>query len=105
MTTRVRLSMPIAFLIENIRTSAVSNDKLIQIIKNREFTFIADQVDDPTMNFEERIQTAEELSEPWEEAIRGGYSFKFLHLNGLKNFLRFALTKSMKLIIVNKILN
>lgn len=84
MTTRVRLSMPIAFLIENIRTSAVSNDKLIQIIKNREFTFIADQVDDPTMNFEERIQTAEELSEPWEEAIRGGYSFKFLHLNGLK---------------------
>lgn len=94
MTTPVRLSMPIAFLIENLRTSGVSDDKLIQIIKNREFKFFVDQVVDPTMNFDERIQTAEELSEPWEEAIKEGYSFKFLHLNGLKKLLALRFNKS-----------
>ncbi|MCM2674186.1 hypothetical protein [Alkalicoccobacillus plakortidis] len=93
MTSTVQLSMPIAFLIENCRTSGLTDQELVTLIKKRDFEPIADLVIEPNMDFIERIQTAEDLNEPWEKALLDGYQFKFLHMNGVKKLLKLRFNK------------
>ncbi|MDQ0205741.1 hypothetical protein [Alkalicoccobacillus murimartini] len=93
MSTPVRLSMPIAFLIENCRTSGLPDQELISLIKSRDFQAIAHCVNEPNMDFNDRIQTAEDLNESWEKALLEGYQFKFLHMNGVKKLLKLRYKK------------
>ena len=93
MTSTIQLSMPIAFLIENCRTSGLTDQELVTLIKKRDFEPIADLVIEPNMDFIERIQTAEDLNEPWEKALLDGYQFKFLHMNGVKKLLKLRFNK------------
>lgn len=84
----LRLSMPTAFLIENLRTSSVSDQELIHIMQEQTFNSVASLTLEPEMNFAERFHTAESLNEPWKEAILSRYQIKFLHLNGVKKLLK-----------------
>ena len=89
----VGLSMPVAFLIENCRTSGASDEVIVRCMRERDFSPILNDVVEPSMDFAERMAVAEEIGEPWEEAVRFGYRFKFLHFNGVKRLLRFRFGK------------
>ncbi|WP_438348137.1 hypothetical protein ACP8HI_21230 [Paenibacillus sp. FA6] len=91
--SKVQLSIPVALLIENLLTSGEKNDIIMDCMNNRDFTPLLEKVKDKTMNFEERLETAEEIGDEWEEAIRSGYEFKFLHINALKRLLDFRFDK------------
>ncbi|AET57470.1 hypothetical protein HPL003_03460 [Paenibacillus terrae HPL-003] len=93
--SKVQLSMPVAFLIENLRTSGEPKDVIIECIKKRDFSPLLDKVKEKTMDFKERCQTAEDIGDEWEEAIRSGYEFKFLHINGLKRLLHFRFDRTI----------
>ncbi|WP_462411473.1 hypothetical protein [Neobacillus sp. Marseille-QA0830] len=94
---KIRLSMPVAFLIENCLTSGLPIETIIDSLKNHQFSFIKEMVQDKDMDFQERFQTAEELGEKWEAAIRDGYELKWLHMNGLKKLLRYRFKKIAEL--------
>lgn len=91
---RVLLSIPVGMLIENCRSGGVSDEEVIACLKSGDFSPILDRVHDPKMDFAERLNTAKELDEDWERAIREGYSFKFLHIGGLKRLLGFRFGKA-----------
>ncbi|WP_018752099.1 hypothetical protein [Paenibacillus sanguinis] len=92
--SRVLLSIPVGMLIENCRSGGASDEEVIACLKSGDFTPILDRVHDPKMDFTERLNTANELGEDWERAIREGYSFKFLHIGGLKRLLGFRFGKA-----------
>ncbi|ALP37467.1 hypothetical protein ASL14_16015 [Paenibacillus sp. IHB B 3084] len=91
--SKVQLSMPVAFLIENLRTSGEQKDVIIECIKKQDFSPLLGKVKEKTMDFKERCQTAEDMGDEWEEAIHSGYEFKFLHINGLKRLLHFRFNR------------
>ncbi|MEC0183777.1 hypothetical protein P4H61_20015 [Paenibacillus peoriae] len=93
--SKVQLSIPVALLIENLRSSGEPKDVIIECIKKRDFSPLLDKVKEKTMDFEERCQTAEDIGDEWEEAIRSGYEFKFLHINGLKRLLYFRFDRAI----------
>ncbi|MFK4303766.1 MULTISPECIES: hypothetical protein [unclassified Paenibacillus] len=93
--SKVQLSIPVALLIENLRTSGEPKDVIIECIKKQEFSPLLGKVKEKTMDFKERCQTAEDIGDEWEEAIRSGYEFKFLHINGLKRLLYFRFDRTI----------
>ncbi|WP_025723798.1 hypothetical protein [Paenibacillus polymyxa] len=93
--SKAQLSIPVAFLIENLRTSGEPKDVIIECIKKQDFTPLLDKVKEKTMDFKERCQTAEDIGDEWEEAILSGYEFKFLHINGLKRLLYFRFDRAI----------
>lgn len=91
--TKVKLSMPVAFLIENCLTSGLPNDRIIQALRNKQFSMLLNYIIDKDMDLLERLKIAEELEEDWEHALNEGYELKWLHLNGLKKLLFFRFNK------------
>ncbi|MGG0737602.1 hypothetical protein [Niallia taxi] len=89
----IRLSMPVAFFIENCLTSGLPLETIIDSIKQQQFSVFKDNVQDREMDFNERYQVAEQLGEDWETAIKSGYELKWLHMNGLKKLLNFRFNK------------
>lgn len=89
----IRLSMPVAFFIENCLTSGLPLETIIDSIKQQHFSVFKDNVQDREMDFNERYQVAEQLGEDWETAIKSGYELKWLHMNGLKKLLNFRFNK------------
>ena len=89
----IRLSMPVAFFIENCLTSGLPLETIIDSIKQQQFSVFKDNVQDRKMDFNERYQVAEQLGEDWETAIKFGYELKWLHMNGLKKLLNFRFNK------------
>lgn len=89
----IRLSMPVAFFIENCLTSGLPLETIIDSIKQQQFSVFKDNVQDRKMDFNERYQVAEQLGEDWETAIKSGYELKWLHMNGLKKLLNFRFNK------------
>lgn len=85
----IQLSIPVGLLVENVLTSGESPDDIIQCLRQRDYAQLLPKLKEPTMNLDERLQTAAEVGEDWETAIRLGYEFKFLHINGLKRLLDF----------------
>ncbi|MBT2290533.1 hypothetical protein J7E73_15605 [Paenibacillus albidus] len=85
----VRLSIPVGMLVENMLTSGESKEVIIDRLRRGDFEGLAGKVKEPEMPFGERLATAAEMGEPWEEAIRSGYEYKFLHIGGLKRLLTF----------------
>ncbi|MEC0235576.1 hypothetical protein P4H71_14690 [Paenibacillus kribbensis] len=93
--SKVQLSIPVALLIENLRSSGEPTDVIIECIKQRDFSPLLGKVKERTMDFEERCQTAEDIGDEWEEALHSGYEFKFLHINGLKRLLYFRFDRAI----------
>ncbi|MCG7376453.1 hypothetical protein MH215_05565 [Paenibacillus sp. ACRSA] len=85
----IQLSIPVGLLVENVLTSGEAADDIIQCLHQRDYTQLLPKLKEPTMNLDDRLQTAAEVGEDWETAIRLGYEFKFLHINGLKRLLDF----------------
>ncbi|GGG02850.1 hypothetical protein GCM10010912_54510 [Paenibacillus albidus] len=85
----VRLSIPVGMLVENMLTSGESKEVIIDRLQRGDFEGLTGKVKEPEMPFGERLATATEMGEPWEEAIRSGYEYKFLHIGGLKRLLTF----------------
>lgn len=92
----VQLSIPVAMLVENALTSGEPAEIIIDWLRRREFTPLQGKVKDQEMDFAERLDTAAELGDPWEEAIRSGYAFKFLHIGGLKRLLDFRFNRKIE---------
>lgn len=91
--SNVQLSIPVAMLVENVLTSGEPKEAIISCLQSGDFSPLLDKVKEPAMDFAERLQTAEEVGDNWEEAIRSSYEFKFLHINGLKRLLGFRFGK------------
>ncbi|MBM7542211.1 hypothetical protein [Amphibacillus cookii] len=89
----IRLSMPVAFLIENCLTSGLSHPSIIDALDRKDFTIFKDKVIDPDMDFADRLEIASDLNEDWQQAIVNGYQMKHLHLNGLKKLLNYRFNK------------
>ncbi|MFS0869285.1 hypothetical protein [Paenibacillus xylanilyticus] len=85
----VRLSIPVGMLVENVLTSGVASEVIIDCLHRRDLASLRSTIKEPAMDLEERLKTAEEMGEDWAEAIRSGYQFKFLHINALKRVLDF----------------
>ena len=85
----IQLSIPVGLLVENVLTSGESPDDIIQCLRQRDYAQLLPKLKEPTMNLDERLQTAAEVGEDWETAIRLGYEFKFLFFIGLKRLLDF----------------
>ncbi|MFB5266370.1 hypothetical protein ACE41H_06165 [Paenibacillus enshidis] len=91
--SEVLLSIPVGLLIENCRSSGAPDEEIIACMRKRDFSPLLDLVRDQSMDFIERLDTAAELGEDWEQAIRSGYAFKFLHINAVKRLLLFRFNK------------
>ncbi|WP_338556314.1 hypothetical protein [Paenibacillus sp. KS-LC4] len=89
MKHKMQLPLPLALLIENCRSSGEADAVIAACIRSKDFSSIMERTAEPTMAFVERVQLAEELHIDLEQALRSGYEFGFLHLNGLKKLLRF----------------
>ncbi|WP_128102356.1 hypothetical protein [Paenibacillus sp. DCT19] len=92
----IQLSIPVGLLVENVLTSGESPDDIIQCLRQRDYAQLLPKMKEPTMNLDERLQTAAEVGEDWETAIRLGYEFKFLHINGLKRLLDFRFDQKVE---------
>jgi len=87
---RIVLPLPLALLLENIRSTGLTDDEIVRCLQARDYAAIeALTLADPAMSIAERAALAEELGIDWAEVIRSGYEFGFLHLNGLKRLLAF----------------
>ncbi|WP_440119308.1 hypothetical protein [Paenibacillus sp. QZ-Y1] len=84
-----QLSIPVALLVENALTSGEPSEVIIDCLQRRDYSLLLSKVKEPAMDFDERLQTATDIGEHWDEAIQSGYEFKFLHINGLKRLLDF----------------
>ncbi|MNO51617.1 hypothetical protein D3C76_420160 [compost metagenome] len=93
--SNVQLSIPVAMLVENALTSGEPAEVIIDLLQRREFALLQGKVKEQEMDFAERLDTAAELGDPWEEAIRSGYAFKFLHIGGLKRLLDFRFNRKI----------
>lgn len=89
MTTRIQLPLPLALLLENLRTSGNPDEVIIASIQNKDFSALLDHIAEPAMDIADRAELAEELHIDWSLVVRDGYEFGFLHTNGLKKLLRF----------------
>ncbi|MFC9708528.1 hypothetical protein ACFTRD_10220 [Paenibacillus sp. NPDC056933] len=88
--SQVQLSIPVALLVENVLTSGEPSDVIIDCLQRKDFSLLLSKIKEPMMDLAERLDTAVEVGDNWEEAIRSGvYEFKFLHLNALKRLLYF----------------
>ncbi|SLJ94829.1 MULTISPECIES: hypothetical protein [unclassified Paenibacillus] len=88
--SRVQLSIPVALLVENVLTSGEPSELIIDRLQRKEFSSLLSKIKEPTMDLVERLDTAAEVGDNWEEAIRSRvYEFKFLHINALKRLLYF----------------
>ncbi|MBY0219087.1 MULTISPECIES: hypothetical protein [Paenibacillus] len=93
--SQVRLSIPVGMLVENVLTSGEPIEVIINRLRRRDLAPLLSKIKEPTMDVEERLQTAEEAAEDWAEALRSGYEFKFLHINGLKRVLDFRFDRKI----------
>ncbi len=91
--SHVLLSIPVAFLVENALSSGESKEFIIDTLRAGNYTPLLVKAKDPDMDFADRLKTAEEMGDDWEEAIRNDYVFKFLHINGVKRLLGFRFGK------------
>lgn len=91
--SHVQLSIPVAMLVENALTSGEPKEAIISCLRSGDFAPLLKKVKEPEMDFAERLRTAEEIGDDWEEALHSGYEFKFLHINGLKRLLAFRFGK------------
>lgn len=89
MTTRIQLPLPLALLLENLRSSGEPDEVVIASIQNKDFSALLDHIAEPAMDIADRIELAEEMHIDWSLVVRDGYEFGFLHTNGLKKLLRF----------------
>lgn len=87
------LSIPVAFLVENALSSGESKEFIIDCLRQGNYVPLLEKSKDPDMDFADRLKTAEEMGDDWEEAIRSDYVFKFLHINGVKRLLGFRFGK------------
>ncbi|MFE6073796.1 hypothetical protein ACFVQB_04870 [Paenibacillus sp. NPDC057886] len=88
--SRVQLSIPVALLVENVLTSGEASELIIDCLQRKDFSSLLSNIKEPVMDLAERLDTAVEVGDNWEEAIRSGvYEFKFLHINALKRLLYF----------------
>ncbi|MEK4526547.1 hypothetical protein NST38_14165 [Paenibacillus sp. FSL H8-0104] len=93
--SRTQLSIPVGLLVENVLTSGVPGDVIIEWLQRRDFSRLLPLVKESAMDFDERLQTATDIGDDWEKAIRQGYEFKFLHINGLKRLLDFRFDRKV----------
>ncbi|GAB1155068.1 hypothetical protein YWY31_10930 [Paenibacillus illinoisensis] len=93
--SQVRLSIPVGMLVENVLTSGEPIETIIDRLQRRDLAPLLSKIKEPTMDLEERLQAAEEAAEDWAEALRSGYKFKFLHINGLKRVLDFRFDRKI----------
>ncbi|WP_315795661.1 hypothetical protein [Paenibacillus sp. BIC5C1] len=88
--SRVQLSIPVALFVENVLTSGEPGELIIDYLQRKDFSSLLSKIKEPTMDMKERLDTAAEVGDNWEEAIRSRvYEFKFLHINALKRLLYF----------------
>lgn len=91
--SEVLLSIPVAFLVENALSSGESKEFIIDCLRQGDYAPLLKKAKDPDMDFADRLKTAKEMGDDWEEAIRSNYMFKFLHINGVKRLLGFRFGK------------
>lgn len=84
-----QLSIPVGLLVENVLTSGEPVEVIIDCLRRKDFDPLLPKIKEPAMDLEPRLDTAAEIGEDWEKAIREGYEFKFLHINGVKRLLDF----------------
>ncbi|NMI03763.1 hypothetical protein HF638_07225 [Paenibacillus sp. SZ31] len=93
--SRTQLSIPVGLLVENVLTSGVPGELIIEWLQRRDYSKLLPLVKESAMDFDERLQTAADIGDDWEKAIRQGYEFKFLHINGLKRLLDFRFDRKV----------
>ncbi|MNJ49480.1 hypothetical protein D3C77_447110 [compost metagenome] len=92
---RIRISIPVAFLVENALTSGLDTENIIRELEQGNYATILKNAKDPEMDFADRLQTAKDVGDDWARALRDGYEFKFLHIGGLKRLLSFRYHKEI----------
>ena len=90
-----QLSIPVGLLVENVLTSGIPGEVIIEWLQRRDYAQLLTLVKESAMDFDERLQTAADIGDDWEKAIRQGYEFKFLHINGLKRLLDFRFDRKV----------
>ncbi|WP_339308295.1 hypothetical protein NST33_13720 [Paenibacillus sp. FSL L8-0435] len=93
--SQTQLSIPVGLLVENVLTSGESKEVIIECLQRQDYSRLLPLVKESTMDFDERLQTAADIGDDWEKAIRQGYEFKFLHINGLKRLLDFRFDRKV----------
>ncbi|WP_458126745.1 hypothetical protein [Paenibacillus sp. Z3-2] len=93
--SRTQLSIPVGLLVENVLTSGAPEEVIIEWLQRRDYAQLLPLVKESAMDFDERLQTAADIGDDWREAIRHGYEFKFLHINGLKRLLDFRFDRKV----------
>lgn len=89
MKQRMQLPLPLALLLENVRSSGMPEQTVIDSLRTKDFSAVQSLLAEPGMDTRERAQLAEDMHVDWKQAVREGYEFGFLHTNGLKKLLRF----------------
>lgn len=90
-----QLSIPVGLLVENVLTSGEPVEVIIDCLRRKDFDPLLPKIKEPAMDLEPRLDTAAEIGEDWEKAIREGYEFKFLHINGVKRLLDFRFDRKV----------
>ncbi|MFD1065852.1 hypothetical protein [Oceanobacillus locisalsi] len=88
---RPKISQMEAYMIETLRTNNVTNEEMIQDVKEKDVSKW--QKLNEKFDFEQLIVLAEKGFSSFEQAINEGYTVKFVTVNGLDRLLRLKFGK------------
>lgn len=89
MTERMRVPLPLALLLENVKSGGAAEAEILAALESGTFDGLREQLVDPAMDLEDRARLAADMQVDWRRVWQEGYSIGFLHTNGLKRWLRF----------------
>ncbi|MGN1386230.1 MAG: hypothetical protein ACI4XS_06480 [Bacillus sp. (in: firmicutes)] len=86
-----KISLPIAYMIETLRSHSVSNGELLAQIEKKDVS-VWDDIQS-SFDFNDLLQFAEEDSALFRSVIEDGYQVKFVTINGLQRLLQLKFDK------------
>lgn len=81
-----KITMMEAYRIEGLRSNGISNDEIIEQLKNKDVDF-GDRVEE-NMDFSGLISLYEQNPQSFKSILENGYAVKFITMNGLQNLLK-----------------
>jgi hypothetical protein len=89
---KIRLSSPIALMIEQYRLSGISDELLLECFRARSFGALP-PIGDGKTDAAKMIEMADEIGNDWEGAIVSGYEFSFITITGVRRLLSYKYRK------------
>jgi hypothetical protein len=86
-----KISLREAYIIETLRTNGISNEEIINKVKNKDVS--SWEKFEPEFDFYDLVRMDEEDAEKLEHVLTNGYQVKFVTFKGLRNLIKLHFDK------------